>query len=369
MLLLAAADDTGEHRSRPPSGIDPGRRRAGSRGRRGLWTSRRRRGPRARCVTHWCARPIYQAATGAATAPVHRALADALTGLGDPDREAWHRAAAAEGPDPDVVAALELVGSRAERRGAYVVGAGGLRTRGGADHRSATAGRAEFAAARNAWACGQAVHARALLSAARAARHRPGPAQRHRPSTGAHRGQPRLGDRRAPDLRRGSPRRPRRRPAAGAGDGRRRAIMRTYGADSGAMLPAGDIDLSSQPRPIRPDRVPQADARRDDPGGRGRLGGAAAALDVALAIGRSVDDLDVLGNLGNAALQLGDDAAQQRFYSLALSRAREAGRRHGGHLRPAATVLRLPRRGGPGQRCAAVPRRHSRSARAWGNRP
>ena len=33
----------------------------------------------------------------------------------------------------------------------------------------------------------------------------------------------------------------------------------------------------------------------------------------------------MLGNLGNAALQLGDDDAQQRFYSLALSRAREAG--------------------------------------------
>ena len=33
----------------------------------------------------------------------------------------------------------------------------------------------------------------------------------------------------------------------------------------------------------------------------------------------------MLWNLGNAALQLGDDAAQQHFYSYALSRAREAG--------------------------------------------
>ena len=33
----------------------------------------------------------------------------------------------------------------------------------------------------------------------------------------------------------------------------------------------------------------------------------------------------MLWNLGNAALQLGDDAAQLHFYSLALSRAREAG--------------------------------------------
>ena len=33
----------------------------------------------------------------------------------------------------------------------------------------------------------------------------------------------------------------------------------------------------------------------------------------------------MLWNLANAALQLGDDAAQQHFYSNALSRAREAG--------------------------------------------
>ncbi len=49
------------------------------------------------------------------------------------------------------------------------------------------------------------------------------------------------------------------------------------------------------------------------------------ALDVALEIGEDVDDRDVLWNLGNAALQLGDDGSQRRFYSHALSRARAAG--------------------------------------------
>ena len=63
---------------------------------------------------------IYQAATGEDRRRAHRALAEALAGVGDPDRETWHRAAAAEGPDLDVVAALELVGSRALRRGGYV---------------------------------------------------------------------------------------------------------------------------------------------------------------------------------------------------------------------------------------------------------
>ena len=57
----------------------------------------------------------------------------------------------------------------------------------------------------------------------------------------------------------------------------------------------------------------------------GNWSAAAEALDLALAIGDQVDDRDVLWNLGNAALQLGDDDAQQHFYSNALSRAREAG--------------------------------------------
>src|SRR6185312_7125639 len=62
---------------------------------------------------------VYQAATGAQKRQVHRAVAEALSGHGDPDREAWHRASAAEGPDPEVVAALELAASRAQRRGGH----------------------------------------------------------------------------------------------------------------------------------------------------------------------------------------------------------------------------------------------------------
>ncbi len=57
----------------------------------------------------------------------------------------------------------------------------------------------------------------------------------------------------------------------------------------------------------------------------GNWSAAREALDLALAVGDQVDDRDVLWNLANAALQLGDDPAQQHFYSYALSRAREAG--------------------------------------------
>ena len=147
------------------------------------------------------------------------------------------------------------------------------------------------------------------------------------------------------------------------------AIMRTYGADSGATLQPGDILVepsagdTPRTRCLKQMLVAMTLAPRSD------WAGAVAALDSALASGEDVDDLDVLGNLGNAALQLGDDEAQQRFYALALSRAREPRRRHGGGLRPAAAVLRPPRRRRPGrgaQPCrggARARRRASVSAR------
>ena len=51
------------------------------------------------------------------------------------------------------------------------------------------------------------------------------------------------------------------------------AVMRTYGADSGTPLPVGRRSSPRPPPATRPGRVClQADAGRDDPGGRGRLG-------------------------------------------------------------------------------------------------
>ncbi|RYV49668.1 AAA family ATPase, partial [Pengzhenrongella frigida] len=63
---------------------------------------------------------IYQAATGGERRAAHRALAAALEGQDDPDRQAWHAAAAADGPDETLAAALDAAGARAERRGGFV---------------------------------------------------------------------------------------------------------------------------------------------------------------------------------------------------------------------------------------------------------
>ena len=190
-----------------------------------------------------------------------------------------------------------------------------------------TAQRAELtlAAARNAWACGQTTRARALLAAARQHAEDPvllGGIARLRGgsrSTSARR-PTRTGSSSSPPAPSATIDPPRALEMAVAA-----AIMRTYGADSGAALQADDIDVevaeADPPRTACLKQMLVAMTRA----GSGDWAGAVTALDAALSLGDAVDDLDVLGNLGNAALQLGDDEAQQHFYGLALSRAREAG--------------------------------------------
>ncbi len=186
---------------------------------------------------------LYQAATGQQRRRVHRALADALAALGDSDRAAWHRAAATEGPDPDVAAALELVGARAERRGAYVSALAAYER--AAALTTATPQRAglTLAAARNAWACGQTTRARALLADARRLAADPvllgNIARLHGrievnlgSATDAHR----IFVEAAHAVHAIDP--PRALEMAAAA-----AVMRTYGADSGAVLEAGDLDV------------------------------------------------------------------------------------------------------------------------------
>ena len=268
---------------------------------------------------------VYQAATDAQRRRVHGVLADVLAGHGDRDREAWHRAAAADGPDEEVVVALEGVGARAERRGGYAAAcaayerAASLTT--SAQQRAALA----FAAARNAWGCGQAYRSRELLTLTQATASDPvllADVSRLRgrielnigSATDAHR----IFTEAATAVTAVDPRRALEMAVAAA-------LLRSYGADSGAVLGDRDALIASPdddtPRALCLKQMLLAMTRAAG----SDISGAVEALDVALGAGDAVVDLDVLGNLGNAALQLGDDSAQQHFYALGLSRAREAG--------------------------------------------
>ena len=257
----------------------------------------------------------------------HRALAEALSGHGDPDREAWHRASAAEGPDQEVVDALEDRGRPGTATRRIRRRTSGVRTRRGA-LTTTVRRRAEltFAAARSAWACGQAGQAQALLSAARDGASDPMLLVRHRAPAWTHRGQPRVGAEAHRIFVEAAQEVYSFDPARALEIGVAAAVMRTFGADSGTPLPV--------------DRRPGRRDRRDDPPrtrclrhllvamtkvAEGDWAAAVEALDLALEVGEEVDDRDVLWNLANAALQLGADQAQQHFYGYALSRAREAG--------------------------------------------
>src|SRR6266446_1306178 len=115
LLLVAAAEPVGdpavilaatERLGIPADAVEP----AAASGLLYIGTQVRFRHPLVRSV-------VYREASVSQRRAVHGALAEATDPVIDPDRRAWHLAAAASGPDEDIAAELERSATRAQARG------------------------------------------------------------------------------------------------------------------------------------------------------------------------------------------------------------------------------------------------------------
>ncbi|MDQ2750986.1 MAG: AAA family ATPase [Actinomycetota bacterium] len=268
---------------------------------------------------------VYQAATGHERRAAHRALATVLTGQAD--RQAWHRAAAADGPDGDVVAALAAAGDRAERRGGYGAAAAAFGRASelcaGDQERAAML----FAAARNAWASGQADRARAQAQAARdGADDRILRADidrllgRIEVNVGSAATAFQIFNSAARAVVTDDPARAVELWVAAT-------LTHTFDADTG-VGPAEEIPpsvLEGQREDVPRTRCLKLLLAATIADNSGAWAQALRSLHAAADASTHVADLDVLGNLGNAALHLGDDQTHRSCFTRMLAGARENG--------------------------------------------
>jgi DNA-binding CsgD family transcriptional regulator/tetratricopeptide (TPR) repeat protein len=125
LLLLAAADDTGELgtvlRAAATAGVPAEAVDVVERA--GLLSTE---GGRVRFRHPLVRSAIYGAASFGERRAAHEALAAGLVGDADADRAAWHRAVVATAPDDEVAAALRHTADRAQRRGGHTAAARAL---------------------------------------------------------------------------------------------------------------------------------------------------------------------------------------------------------------------------------------------------
>ena len=268
---------------------------------------------------------LYAAATSVDRREVHAALADALLGPDDADRRAWHRAASVDRPDAAVVADLEAAAGRAEQRGGHEAAAAAWER---AAELSPDGARAQrlFSAARSAWLAGRPARARALVDAARAAAEDPlllADVIRLRARVEWNTGSVKVAHRMLLEAARDVV-------AHDAARAREMAMVAAaiaaFGGDSGvdidpatfATIPA---DASERQRCYAELTLGLCEVVAGD------WDAASAMLRRSFATGGQLDldDLELLPNLGIAALHLGDTLASDDYHQRLLTKARSSG--------------------------------------------
>jgi DNA-binding CsgD family transcriptional regulator len=295
-------------------------------------------------VTHPLVRSAtYQAATGGERRAAHRAIAAALTDVGDADRRAWHLAASVDGPDEDAADALRRVAVTAERRGGHDGAAAAFERAAVLSPIGAARGRMLFDAARNLWLGGHAERAADALAVARQlteARVLRADIDRLRGRLEVNVGSAAVAERLFSDAAR----------AVAADDPERAAemavaagLLRIYDPDAAhdqtsatLVLPAPATDERPRMRTLR--RL--LDAQTAD--AEGRLPDALASLADAVESGVSAEpeprpddpaltrtcagcEPDILANLGNTAIHLGHDDIAHDCYRRLLAHGRHTG--------------------------------------------
>jgi DNA-binding CsgD family transcriptional regulator len=324
LLLVAAADDAGHvatiRAAAGSLGADPDSLDAAERS--GLLVVE---GDTVR-VRHPLVRSaVYQAATSRERREAHRALAEAIDPEGDPDRYAWHRAAAVDSPNADVVAGLTAAGARAERRGGFAAASAAYQR--AAELTAAEQSRAAllFAAARNAWSAGQTTSARTLSAAARDLADD----RVLRADIDRLRGRIEVNVGSGVDAHRIFATAVR---AVAADDADRAlelavaaALMSTYGADSGTTLDVTALAAAAIADQSRGTQCLGHILRALTSASAQEWMPALVSLRLALDAGADVADLYLLSHLGNSALHLGDEQAHHRCFTTMVAGARDAG--------------------------------------------
>jgi DNA-binding NarL/FixJ family response regulator len=268
---------------------------------------------------------VYGAATSSQRRAAHRALAGALVEGMDLDRRAWHRAAAAEGPDESVVTALDEVAERASQRG-------GLEAASAAWERAAELSVASgpralrlLSAAGAAWASAQPGRARALAQVARAASDDVlllADVDRLRARIEWNIGSGPVGHRillqAARDVASSDPSRAK-------VMARMAAVAVTFGVDSGIGIDPADFVGDLAATPPGPELCSALLLSGFAHLAHGTLGDAAREFRVAFAQDTVGGDVDLVPNLGLAALYIGEDSVALDQYSRFIAQAREAG--------------------------------------------